>query len=332
MRPPSKPNQPLFQQPVKALAERWRPVDHLSDVSLEKLIREDQIDVLVEMSGHAAGHRLPVVARRVAPVQVKWVGGQFNAMGVDAIDYFLSDSVESPPEDDALYQETIYRLPDAYACYDPPIEAPPVSELPALKNGFITFGSLNKSNKLNDETLALWSHCLKQIEDSRLILQSDVFADASVVARAKASFAAHGIEESRLEFRAFTPHPTLFESYHDIDIALDPHPYSGCLTTCEAMWMGVPVITLPGSTFAGRHSASFLTAVGLTDWIVGDQDAYVARLKEKAADLKSLASLRSELRQCMLQSPLCNAERFASNLETALFEMWRTNKSDQRPV
>lgn len=214
------------------------------------------------MSGLAVGHRLPVVVRRVASVQVKWVGGQFNTMGIKTVDYFLSDPVESPPEHDAYYGEIIYRLPDVCACYEPPENAPPVSPLPAERRSYITFGGLNKTNKL---TIALWSRCLNTVPRSRLILKSDSFEHTGTIRRVKNLFGNHGIDEERIECRNFTPHPDLFEAYHDIDIALDPHPYSGCLTTCEALWMGVPVVTLPRPTFAGRHSASFLTSVGLQD-------------------------------------------------------------------
>lgn len=312
------------------LSDRWRPIAHLDDNHLTSLVREDQIDILIEMSGHAAGHRLPVIARRVAPLQIKWIGGQFNTMGIDAIDYFLSDPIESPASHDADYFERIYRLPDVYACYEPPGDAPDISKLPALKNGHITFGSLNKVNKISPETIDLWSNCLKAIPESRLILQSEPFDDQSNIDRAQALFAKHGIEASRIKCVGFTPHPDLFLTYHQIDIALDPHPYSGCLTTCESLWMGVPVVTLPGPTFAGRHSASFLTAVGLKDWIAENEDDYVKIVSEKCADLKALGDLRQNLRQKMARSPLCNSDQFAAHLGIALKEMWSETVARQK--
>ncbi len=306
----------------RSISDRWRPIAHLSDAEVESLILNDRIDILLELSGHAAGNRLPVVAKRVAPVQVKWVGGQFNTTGIKAIDFFLSDEIESPPDDDIRYVEEIVRLPEVYACYDPPADTPPVSPLPALENGHVTFGSLNKANKLNRETVALWARCLKEIPLSRLVLKSDSFDHEGTVQKTMSLFAQHGISEDRIECQGFTPHPDLFSTYHDIDIALDPHPYSGCLTTCEALWMGLPVVTLPGPTFAGRHSASFLRAVGLTDWIASDQEEYVCLVTKTSKDLESLSILRDGLRERMAKSPLCDTEKFSARLTDALFAMW----------
>ena len=318
-----------YTERFKAISQRWRPIAHLNDRDLETVIRDDRIDILLEMSGHASGHRLPVVAKRVAPVQVKWVGGQYNTLGIKAIDYFLSDPVESPPDHNSLYCEAIYRLPDVCACYEPPSNAPSVAKLPAGNRGDITFGSLNKVNKLNLETIALWSRCLNAVAGSRLILQSDSFAHTGTVQRTKDLFHAHGIDAHRIECRDFTPHPDLFKTYHHIDIALDPHPYSGCLTTCEAMWMGVPVVTLPGPAFGGRHSASFLTAAGLPDWIASDVESYVEVVVQKSKDIAALSALRENLRQNMAESPLCDAARFSKNLARALEDMWtaKTNIS-----
>lgn len=312
-----------YTERFRKLSKRWRSVTHLDDDQLHALICQDQIDVLIEMSGHASGHRLPIVGRRVAPLQIKWVGGQYNTMGIESIDYFLSDDIESPPEHDTLYTEKIHRLPKVYACYEPPPDVPNVSRLPALKNGYITFGCLNKSNKIGDASVALWSKCLALAADSRLILQGEVYADQNIIDRVTSMFAAHGISPQRIECRGFAPHPALFSTYNDIDIALDPHPYSGCLTTCESLWMGVPVATLPGPTFAGRHSASFLTTVGLADWIADSELSFVTLIKEQCDDLKTLSTLRDGLRTRLLSSPLCDAEQFGRDLGQALKDMWR---------
>lgn len=320
----------LYTERFRELSDRWRPSVHLNDEHLTSLMREDRIDILIEMSGHAAGHRLPVVARRVAPLQIKWIGGQFNTMGIDAIDYFLSDPIESPSSHDDLYFESIHRLPSVYACYEPPAAAPETSRLPALTNNHITFGSLNKLNKMSPETISLWSACLKAVPNSRLILQNEPFDDPNNIERAFALFAEHDIEASRIQCIGFTPHPDLFNTYHKIDIALDPHPYSGCLTTCEALWMGVPVVTLPGPTFAGRHSASFLNATGLSDWIADSEDGYINIIKEKCADLEALSELRKCLREQMRQSPLCNAELFGKDLGNALRIMWQEKAEKSR--
>lgn len=307
----------------RAMSERWRPVAHLPDQRLEQMVIEDGIDILIEMAGHAAGHRLPIVARRLAPVQVKWVGGQFNTMGINSMDYFLSDPIETPAESDKAFIENVFRLPKVYACYEPPKNAPDVSSLPAITSDYITFGSLNKANKLTPETIALWSKCLTAVPNSKLLLKGDSFGHQPTCDYARTLFSKHGIDGTRIEMHGFTPHPHLLSTYNDIDIALDPIPYSGCLTTCEAMWMGVPVLTLPGATFAGRHSASFLNAVGLNEWIARDEEHYVELLKERCNDLQSLDKFRKSLRQRMANSALCDVERFGADLGIALQTMWR---------
>lgn len=321
-----------YTERFKKLSSRWRPVAHLSDDELAHTIREDRIDLLIEMSGHAAGHRLPVVARRVAPVQVKWVGGQFNTLGIDTVDYFLSDPVETPPEFDSAFVEEIYRLPTVYACYQPPADAPKVSPLPQLKNKHLTFGSLNKANKITPETIALWSKCLHAVPNSQLILKGEAFGRQLTVDHAHTQFADHGIDVNRVEMRGFTAHPQILATYQDIDIALDPIPYSGCLTTCEALWMGVPVITLPDGSFASRHSVSFLSAVGLDDWISEDQNHYVELLKNKCSDINSLVDLRHSLRSRMAASPLCDTAKFGADLGIALQKMSlnKTTTADQQ--
>lgn len=312
-----------FTHRFRALSKRWRPVAHLSDEELAATVREDNIDILIEMSGHAAGHRLPVVARRLAPVQVKWVGGQFNTLGIDSIDYFLSDLIETPKPHDDAFVEYVYRMPNVYACYEPPKNTPDVSPLPALQAKHLTFGSLNKTNKLTRETIALWSKCLLAIPNSRLLLKGEVFGHLPTAEYAKKLFSERGINAERIETRGFTPHPDLLSTYDDIDIALDPVPYSGCLTTCEALWMGVPVLTMSGTTFAGRHSASFLTAVSLGDWVVENEEAYIDVLRARSSNLGSLSELRQSLRQRVRNSPLCDTTRFGADLGSALREMWR---------
>ena len=300
------------------LSDQWKPVAHLKDDELTRLIRNDRIDVLLEMSGHGVGHRLPVVAGRVAPVQMKWIGGQYNTMGIDAMDYFISDPIETPESLEHGFREKVLKLPTTYAGYQAPPYAPDVSSLPALSNGHLTFGSLNKINKINDLTVGLWAACLNAVPTSRLLLRTEGFGDPSIVQRCEEKFAAHGVEASRLDLRDVAPHAEALATYHEIDIALDPHPYSGCLTTCEALWMGVPVLTWPEHTFAGRHSASFLTTLGLEQWIALDSEDYVKRLIEFSNDLSRLSDLRSGLRPKVAASPLCDFQNIARELEICI--------------
>jgi predicted O-linked N-acetylglucosamine transferase (SPINDLY family) len=304
-------------------AHTWRSTVGMSDENIAALIGGDEIDILVDMSGHGTGSRLLVFAHRPAPVQVKWVGCQNNTTGMDAIDYFISDSVETPAHHEPWYTEEIVRLPDSYVCYEPPHYAPAVAPLPAISNGHITFGCFNNLTKVNRQAVALWSRLLKGAPASRLILKAKQLNDAAVRARYQAMFAAHGIAPERLDLLGYSLHAELLAHYSDVDIALCPIPYSGCLTTCEALWMGVPVVTMPGEIFAHRHSASFLGTVGLTDWLATTPEQYLQIAERHCGDLDGLAALRAGLRERVRRSPLCDAPRFAGNLEAAFRRMWR---------
>lgn len=301
----------------------WRSILGRDPEAIAQMIADDRIDVLVDLTDHLAGGGLGVFARRPAPILVKWVGGQINTTGLPFFDYFLSDKVENPPEDDRWYVEQIVRLPDGYVCYAPPSYAPPVAPLPALRNGYVTFGCFNNTAKLNAHTVALWAELLRRVPRSRLILKYKGFGDPAVVERYHEAFQQHGIESDRLDIRGWSAHKALLATYNEVDIALDPYPYSGGLTTCEALWMGVPVITRPGPTFAGRHSATHLTNAGLVDWIVDTDEEYLVLAERWAGDLYGLARLRRRLRQQMASSPLVDGERFARHLEAALEGMWR---------
>ncbi len=307
---------------IRAAADVWREIGGITDGAVAQLIREDEIDILVDLSGHLKGNRLLVFARKPAPVQVKWVGGQFNTTGMDAIDYFLTDAVETPRGAEKWFTEEVIRLPDGYACYDPPAYAPGVGPLPALSRGYVTFGCFNKLVKVNSDVVALWARLLHRLPTARLVLKTRPLGDAGVRERYHAMFEAHGVERERVELLAPSPHAELLAHYNEIDIALDPFPYSGGLTTCEALWMGVPVVTLAGETFAGRHSATHVYNVGLGDWVVETPADYLAVAERWSRDVAALADLRAGLRARMAASPLCDGVRFTRNLEAAFRVMW----------
>jgi predicted O-linked N-acetylglucosamine transferase (SPINDLY family) len=309
---------------VRAVMARWVSIIGLSDEVAAQRIREDRVDILVDLSGHASDNRLQTIARRPAPIQVKWVGGLFNTSGLSAMDYLISDSVETPPGEDEWYTEKIIRLPDGYIVYDPPDYAPAVGPLPALDAGSVTFGCFNNIIKVNPEIIALWARILKAVPDSRIILKSTSLREPRVKRGVLDDFANCGIAADRVELQGKSPHDELLATYNQIDIGLDPYPYSGGLTTCEAMWMGVPVVTRPGPTFAGRHSATHLSNAGLADWVVDSEDAYVEKAAWWASHLEELAALRARLRAQVAVSPLCDGPRFARNLEAAFRRMWRT--------
>ena len=308
---------------IRAATDAWREIGGMKDDVVAQLIRKDEIDILVDLTGHAQGNRLLVFARKPAPVQVKWAGCQFNTTGMDAMDYFLTDAVETPPGAEKWFSEEVIRLPDGYACYAPPAYAPEVGPLPAQGRGYATFGCFNKLAKVHGPLVAAWARLLNCLPRSRLILKTRSLGDPAVRERYHAMFEAHGVERGRVDLLARSSHPELLAYYNEIDIALDPFPYSGCLTTYEALWMGVPVVTLAGDTFAGRHSASHLHNVGLDDWVVETVEDYLAVSERWSRDVPALADLRAGLRGRMAASPLCDGARFARNLESAFRTMWR---------
>ena len=307
---------------LRAAAALWRDVGGSSDEQLAAAILADRIDILFDLAGHTARNRLPVFARKPAPLQVTWAG-YMGTTGLTAIDYILADRHEIPPGAEAHYCEQVLRMPDGYVCYDPPGYAPPVSPLPALAAGCVTFGCFNNPTKIGARVIEVWAEILRRLPQSRLVLKYKGLNDLSVAAGVAAEFAGHGIDPQRVACLGRSPHAELLAEYHRVDLALDPFPYNGGLTTCEALWMGVPVITCPGETFAGRHSLSHLANVGLTETVARDLDEYVALAVSWAGDLPRLAALRGGLRQRMAASPLCDGRRFAANLTTVLRDIWR---------
>jgi predicted O-linked N-acetylglucosamine transferase (SPINDLY family) len=307
---------------LAAKASEWHDVVGLSDDRLAAQIRADRIDILFDLAGHTADHRLLVFARRPAPIQISWMG-YVGTTGLKAMDYLLADRFHVPPEAEAHYNEKVLRMPAGYVCYDPPPPAPAVGPLPALERGFVTFGSFNNAAKLTPEVLSLWSEIVGRVPGSRLLLVSPALGGAMARDRIGSAFEAAGGDRDRLELRGSLTWPDLLAAYNTVDVALDPFPYSGGVTTCEALWMGVPVVTCPGETFASRHSFSHLSNVGLTETIARDIREYTDLAVGLAGDLSHLAFLRAGLRDRMAGSPLCDGPRFAHDLQSLLRDVWR---------
>ncbi len=304
-----------------ANAGHWREIFGQNDDAVACLIREDRIDILIDLAGHTARNRLAVFGRKPAPVQATWAG-YVGTTGLSAMDCLITDPQETPEGTEGWYLERLVRLPDCYVCYSPPGYAPPVAPLPALRNGHITFGCFNNLAKLNPRVTALWSRILREVPDAGLLLVTKALGDPAVRERCLEAFARGGVAE-RVSLCSMLPHAELLARYGEVDVALDPFPYSGGLTTLEGLWMGVPAITLGGDRFASRHTLSHLTAAGLPEFIVPDEDAYLARAAELAKAPERLASLRAGLRERMAASPLCDCRRFTRNLENAFRTMWR---------
>jgi predicted O-linked N-acetylglucosamine transferase (SPINDLY family) len=307
---------------IRAATTTWRDVVTWTDEALAEQIRADRIDILFDLAGHTRHNRLLVFARKPAPVQVTWAG-YVGTTGLQAMDYILADRFEIPPEAEPYYCERVLRMPAAYVSYDPPAYAPVVSPLPALINGFVTFASFSNPAKLGLPTVEVWSRILHRLPSARLVLKYKGMDDPTLASRLAEMFQANGIDPIRVSFEGWSPHAELLGHYHRVDLGLDTFPYNGGLTTLEALWMGVPVITCPGETFASRHALTHLSNVGLPQMIARDRDDYVTLAVSQAGDLPGLAALRAGLREHVAASPLCDGKRFAVNFMQVLRDAWR---------
>ncbi|WP_227368257.1 TDP-N-acetylfucosamine:lipid II N-acetylfucosaminyltransferase [Halomonas sp. M20] len=322
----------LLTDKFKQKTHLWRSIKYLSHDDTARKIREDKIDILIDLNGGGEDSRFKTLVLEPAPLQVKWVGSLFNTTGLSGVDYLISDAIETPAGVDHRYTERLIRMPDDYICYHRPEHAPATSALPALKNGHITFGCLNNPAKLNDELLAQWAKLMQDVAGSRLLLRGAQFESPDFYDRIIRIFKEHGIDEQRLILEGPTHHQDFLATYNRIDIALDTWPYSGGLTTCEALLMGVPVVTLPGPTFAGRHSATHLTNAGMAELVTHSWDEYRQRAVELAANLPDLSVIRACLRTYLLQSPVCDGPRFGKHLTTALRAIWQRHCEGKAPA
>lgn len=309
---------------LRSSAGEWIDIAGLDDDRVEGLIQQGRIDILVDLAGHTAGNRMPLFTRRPAPVQVAYLGYP-NTTGLSAMDYRLTDAWADPPGmTEAYHSETLVRLPQGFLCYSPPEDAAAVALSPVGAQGRITFGSFNNLAKFNDAVAALWARILHAVPRSRLVMKFRTLNDPAVRGHVMERFAAHGIGADRIECLGFLPSARdHFALYHRIDIALDTFPYNGTTTTCEALWMGVPVVALAGETHAARVGVSILTGLGLDFLVARNPDDYAARAAALAADPRRLQALRSKLRPLMAASPLTDGPGFTRRLEAAYRGMWR---------
>jgi protein O-GlcNAc transferase len=299
----------------------WRNILALDDAAVAELIRADGIDILVDLSGHMADHRLTLFQRRPAPVQVTWLGF-FCSTGLDAIDHIIADPTIVRPEDEACYSERVWRLPGCYLCFDGgPIDLPTVA-MPAGETGPITFGCLNRRDKMSEPSISAWSRILQRVPFARLLLKTAGFSDETTRAEMLAAFAYHGIGAGRLVIEGETPRRAHLEAYHRVDLALDPFPYTGATTSAEALWMGVPLVTLRGRTFVGRVSASMLQAIGRAELIADTVEDYVDLAVALANDRPRLVALRRGLREAT-RAGLGGGAGFARALEAIYRGQWR---------
>lgn len=317
-------NDPTTKRLQCAVAH-WFPCASLTDEALAEKIRQDGIDILVDLTGHNNKNRLLVFARKPAPVQVSYLGYS-NTTGLTTIDYRLTDNwVEPVGAADELSSEKLVRLPDSYFCYQPPQESPAVNTLPALKNGYITFGSFNNHGKISPDILAVWVSILQTLPTAKLLVKSKSLYDAPTRQALRRYFTECGIESGRLIVADYTVTTEAHLSmYHQVDIALDTYPYNGATTTCEALWMGVPVVTLSGDKHISRMGLSILSTVKLGELIAKTTTEYVDICVKLANDTALLQKVREGLREDMQESPLLDVATFTRHIEAAYREMWTT--------
>ena len=301
---------------------KWQPIFGLTDAGAAQLIHNDAVHLLIDLAGHTDKNRLPLFAWKPAPVQVAWLG-YFATTGLAEMDAILVDKRGVPEQNQWHFIEKVYYLPETRLCFSAPVESIAVSALPAKQNGFITFGCFQNLSKVTDAVLAVWGNILAQLPTARLRFQSKQLSDTQVVASLYARLAHYGIAANRISTQSTTSRPAYLAAHSEVDMILDTFPYTGGTTTCEALWMGVPTLTLAGNTLLARQGASLLAAAGLPDWIVEEEESYLNQAIAFASDLEKLAALRGKLREQVLKSPLFDSKRFARHFEKTLWQIWQ---------
>ena len=311
----------------RAAADHWRDVRALPIPELAQLIARDGIDILIDLSGHAPHNRLPVFAAKPAPLQVAW-GDYVDTRGLDTIDILLGDMIHTPGEDDTFFTERVVRFAPDYVCYRPPHYAPPVAARPT--NAPITFGTFSEVTKIGPQSIALWADVLKAVSDARFLLNGYLLADTARQGRIISAFMDRGIVTDRLIFKDGGLHGAFLAQYSEVDVILDTAPYSGGLTTCEALLMGVPVLTVAGDRFCGRHASAHLINGGYAAGVASSHDELIAKAKDFAHDRAGLAALRKTLRPRLLDSRLCDVNAFTADFYGVLRKEWQALCSERK--
>jgi predicted O-linked N-acetylglucosamine transferase (SPINDLY family) len=313
----------VMTERLQALAGHWRRTLGMSDAELAAQVRADGIDILVDLAGHTANSRLTAFTSRPAPVQIGYLGYP-NTICSPAIAYRLTDAWADPPGQEQFHCEELIRLPRGFLCYAPSPDAPAVTPPPSLTNGHITFGSFNNLAKINTGVVALWARLLQAEPTARLVIKNGSLRDPATRERYHALFQQHGIARARVDLAAWTPAMRDHLAAHaGIDIGLDTFPYNGTTTTCEALWMGVPVVALAGDRHASRVGVSLLTRLGLTELIAETLEHYIRVAQYLSANPARLSELRHGLRARIQASTLCDGAAFTRELEDTYRELWR---------
>ncbi|RMF21413.1 MAG: tetratricopeptide repeat protein, partial [Cyanobacteria bacterium J083] len=314
-------NEDEVTETIQTLTDHWRNIAQMNPYQVAQQIQADKIDILVDLAGHTKGNSLIAFGLKMAPIQATYLG-YYGTTGLSTIDYWITDQVLHPADTKEQSVEQIWRLPRCYVTYQPLADSPQVKPSPVLTNKFVTFGSFNNISKLSDTTIQLWAKILRAVPNARLLLKSLFIQDIDKQSSILAKFAEYGLEKQRIKF---CPRQSLIKHlamYGEIDICLDPFPYNGCTSTCEAMWMGVPVLTLAGERKISRMGSSLLTAVGLTDWIADNKEEYIAKAQEFASKPQKLNDLRQSLRTKFQNSSLFDSQGLAEAMDASYRRMW----------
>jgi len=310
-----------FVHHFRPLFSKWNSIEGMQDEEVAQQIVDDGIHILLDLQGHSSKNRLPIFFYKAAPIQATWLGQ--GSSGILEMDYFIGSPHITPKSEEKYYVEKIIRLPEISQCFTPPDFDIKINSLPALKNNFITFGCLNKFSKMNDEVIALWSKILLSVPKSKLLLKSREFKNEVIKKNNLEKFKKHNINEDRLIIIGHSKtRREVLETFNKIDIALDPFPFQGNTSTCEAAWMGVPVITLKGNRYLFHFGESINSNLNMNNWIADNQNDYIEKAIKFSSDLNKLEEIRMNLREKALRSPVFNSERFSIYFSEMLWSMW----------
>ncbi len=311
---------------LKSYATTWHATNHLNNKDLITLIRNENIDILVDLAGHTASKRLKIFSDGSAPIQITYCGYP-DTTGLKNMDFRITDEIADPSDSDQYYTEKLIKMKKCFLCYWPAKNTPKIEATPAIKNGHITFGSFNHLSKLSDETIELWSNILLKVKNSSIILKAKQFSDEQVKETIIGKFVKHGVKDCNINLISHvSSHNEHLACYNQIDIALDPFPYNGTTTTCEALWMGVPVITLYGYNHAGRVGGSLLINIGLKSLVTHDHETYIKTAIFLSDNINRLNGFRMGLRQSVINSSLCDAKGFTMELEEIYKNIIKENR------
>jgi len=311
-----------FTKKLKNFFSEWNVVKNMNDLELTNLIRKNKINLLIDLSSHSANSRLPVFINKPAPLQITWIA-HLDTTGLEEIDYIIADPFVVDKDQENLFVEKVWKMPDIWNSFSQPSYNIDIGSLPALKNKFITFGSFNNLNKLNDKVIQLWSKLLKKMPKAKLFLKNKNLDFEFYKNSIKKKFLDNGINQSQLIFEGMSQREDLLKTYNKIDISLDPFPYSGGTTNFESIWMGVPILVVKGKKFISKCGESINHNLKMSDWIAKNEEDFVSKAIELCSDVQKLSDIRSNLRNKALNSPLFDARKFAENFHTTLWKMWK---------